>query len=548
MLTTDNELLGKYLVTGDGAAFEELVRRHSPMVFGVCKNLLFNTQDAEDAFQATFLVLSMKANSLVGQGSIAGWLYAVAVRNCFRIRRKRARSRETEMIEDLPSLKDNEPWMTISHAQESDLIHQEINRLPARYRDVIVLCHLEGYSRLQAAEFLDGTEAGIKAALSRARNLLRRRLIRRGIITTTLLGVMAGTSTAAKASIKSELIDATLQLCNGVTPTIPVGTTPQIVKSIANQGTTGMVSSSIKLVAYSVTAIALIAMPIVLVAQGLADKPVQETIVLNTSNDRSDSDSSTSDDDASPTVEVQKGDLARAPVPGSANEGGAKAVDIGIRISDDPATWPDRFKNTAAVESVNEGVKEQVSRADVGEDRFDIKNSEEYWSYMVQSWQLRIAGLKKKAAQSEEKELVLSEMYEANAKLVEAMLNLKRIKSQPAVKNVDDNSVDHSATNSSGDDTPLPQAASALLASTAPVTIGEELTIEVLDDPSLSRIVVVTSDGMIGMPLVGAVYVKGKTLTEIKTLLDEKLEEFLKKPDVFVARRSSSRPLLTRER
>ena len=528
MLTTDNALLGKYLVTGDSAAFEELVRRHSPMVFGVCKNLLFNTQDAEDAFQATFLVLSTKANSLVGQGSIAGWLYAVAVRNCFRIRRKRARSRETEMIEDQLSSKDNEPWMTISHAQESDLIHQEINRLPARYRDVIVLCHLEGYSRLQAAEFLDGTEAGIKAALSRARNLLRRRLIRRGIITTTLLGIMAGTSAVAKASIKPELIDATLQLCNGITPTIPVGTTPQLVKSIANQGTTGMVSSSIKLVAYSVAAIALVAMPIVLVAQGLADKPVQETIVLNTSNGRSDSNSSNPSDDASQTVEVAKGDLdlASVPVPGSAND----------------------YQNTAAVESVNEGVKEQVSRTNVGEDRFDIKNSKEYWSCMVQSWQLRVQGLKKKAVQSEDQELVLSEMYEANAKLVEAKLNLKRIESQSAVKNVDDNSVDRSATNRSGDDTPLPQAASAPPASTTPVTIGEELTIEILQDPSLSRIVVVTSDGMISMPLLGAVSVKGKTLTEIKTLLDQQLENFLEKPDVFVARRSSSRPLSTRDR
>ena len=539
MLTTDNELLGKYLVTGDGTAFEELVRRHSPMVFGVCKNLLFNTQDAEDAFQATFLVLSTKANSLVGQGSIAGWLYAVAVRNCFRIRRKRARSRETEMIEDQLS-KDSEPWMTISHAQESDLIHQEINRLPARYRDVIVLCHLEGYSRLQAAEFLDGTEAGIKAALSRARNLLRRRLIRRGIITTTLLGVMAGTSAAAKASIKPELIDATLQLCNGITPTNPVGTTPQIVKSIANQGTTGMFSSSIKLVAYSVAATALIAMPIVLVAQGLADKPVLETIVLNTSNGRSDSGSSIPDDDASLTVEVQKGDSARVPVPGSPND----------------------YQNTAAVESVSEGIKEQVSRTSVGEDRFDIKNSKEYWHYMAQSLKMRIRGLRMKATQSEERELVLSEMYEAEAKLVEATLNLKRIKSQSAVKNADDNSF-HSGiqeaivgrlktpTNRIGDDTPLPlpqKAASAPPASTAPVTIGEELTIEVLVDPSLSRIVVVTSDGMISMPLLGAVSVKGKTLTEIKNLLDQQLDRFLNAPDVFVARRSSSRPLSSRDR
>lgn len=150
--------------------------------------------------------------------------------------------------------------------------------------------------------------------------------------------------------------------------------------------------------------------------------------------------------------------------------------------------------------------------------------------------------------QSEDQELVLSEMYEANAKLVEAKLNLKRIESQSAVKNVDDNSVDRSATNRSGDDTPLPQAASAPPASTAPVTIGEELTIEILQDPSLSRIVVVTSDGMISMPLLGAVSVKGKTLTEIKTLLDQQLENFLKKPDVFVARRSSSRPLSTRDR
>jgi RNA polymerase sigma factor (sigma-70 family) len=184
-LVTDNELIGRYLFADDAAAFEELMRRHSGLVMGVCRGMLLQTQDAEDAFQATFLVLSRKAKSLIDHGSIAGWLYQAAMRNCLQVRRRKSRMRETEM--KVEPCRVEEPWQAIASAQENDLVSQEINRLPVRYRDAIVLCHLKGHSRAEAAELLDWTEQAVKAALSRGRNLLRKRLIRSGLITSTLL-------------------------------------------------------------------------------------------------------------------------------------------------------------------------------------------------------------------------------------------------------------------------------------------------------------------------------------------------------------------------
>ena len=138
LLTSDNELLGLYVNNDDQAALEQLIRRHSTMVMGVCGSLLWQQADAEDAFQAVFLLLSTKAPKLLKHNSVGGWLHEVAFRISLKHRGKIVRKREVAMSEELKG-KAIEPWQTIAESRDKELLHREISRLPKRYRDVIVL-------------------------------------------------------------------------------------------------------------------------------------------------------------------------------------------------------------------------------------------------------------------------------------------------------------------------------------------------------------------------------------------------------------------------
>ena len=139
------------------------------------------------------------------------------------------------MIDD-PLAQSNEPWQLISNAQEFDKIHREINRLPKRYRDVIVLCHLQGRTRSEAADLLNTTTSTVKAALARARNLLRQRLVRQGIVVTALITALGRATTAATDSTREPLLESTLQLCRGAKSPPAVGSTTEFVHSIATSG------------------------------------------------------------------------------------------------------------------------------------------------------------------------------------------------------------------------------------------------------------------------------------------------------------------------
>lgn len=219
MLTSDNELLGLYIKSGDQQAFEQLIRRHSAMVMGVCRSLLWQPEDAEDAFQAAFLLLSQKAPKLLAHNSVGGWLHEATYRTCLKLRKKISRTREVKMEHD-PS-HSTEPWQTISAARENELLHKEILRLPKKYRNVVVLCHLEGKTRAQAASVLDCTTASVKATLARSRKLLRRRLLKKGIAASVCLSAIATSQSANGATastltsnfVSESLIHSTLQVC-----------------------------------------------------------------------------------------------------------------------------------------------------------------------------------------------------------------------------------------------------------------------------------------------------------------------------------------------
>jgi RNA polymerase sigma factor (sigma-70 family) len=187
----DAELLRRFAAARDEAAFAALIGRHGPMVWGVCKRLLRRPQDAEDAFQATFLVLVRKSHSLLRPDLVGPWLHAVAVRTASRLRaevlRRDQRERpvvEEPVMEATPDL----VWRDLR-----PVLDEEVGRLPAKYRAAFILCHLEGLTNEAAARRLGCPKGTVLSRLARGRQLLQRRLARRG------LGLTAGALAAALA-------------------------------------------------------------------------------------------------------------------------------------------------------------------------------------------------------------------------------------------------------------------------------------------------------------------------------------------------------------
>jgi RNA polymerase sigma-70 factor (ECF subfamily) len=176
---TDGRLLERFAHSRDEAAFSDLVQRHGPLVLGVCRRLLGHEQDAEDAFQATFLVLARKAAILGRRGSVAGYLYTVAYRLARRARAMAARRRFHERQVALMS-----PAADAAPEAWSDLrpvLDEELSRLPEKYRLPLLLCDLEEKTYAQAARELGWPVGSMSKRLVRGRDLLRRRLARRGV-------------------------------------------------------------------------------------------------------------------------------------------------------------------------------------------------------------------------------------------------------------------------------------------------------------------------------------------------------------------------------
>jgi RNA polymerase sigma factor (sigma-70 family) len=180
---TDADLLGRFVARRDEESFAELVRRHGPMVLGVCRRVLRNDADAEDAFQATFLVLARRAGSVGRAGRLGNWLFGVARRTALAARRMARRRRAAEAKA--------EPRTIAAPVEPDDPIpdlDRELTALPDRYRAVLLLVDLGGRSRAAAAAELGLPEGTVASRLSRARALLAGRLVRRGV---TLPAVLA---------------------------------------------------------------------------------------------------------------------------------------------------------------------------------------------------------------------------------------------------------------------------------------------------------------------------------------------------------------------
>jgi RNA polymerase sigma factor (sigma-70 family) len=206
---SDGQLLERFVAWREGAVFEAILLRHGPMVWHLCRRVLRDHHDAEDAFQATFLVFARKASSVVPREMLGNWLYGVAHQTALKARAVRAkrRMRETQVL-DMP-----EPTMVPHDLRDalSDCLDRELSRLPEKYRIAIVLCDLEGRTHKEAASRLGWRIGTVSSRLSRARTLLARRLSRRGVSLSagSLAALLA--QDVASASMPTRLIGSTVQ-------------------------------------------------------------------------------------------------------------------------------------------------------------------------------------------------------------------------------------------------------------------------------------------------------------------------------------------------
>jgi RNA polymerase sigma factor (sigma-70 family) len=203
---TDAHLLARFLTSRDESAFAALVRRHGPMVLGVCRRVLRHAQDAEDAFQATFLVLAKKAGSVLKRATVGTWLYVVAYRTAQRARARQARRGAREVqVDELPH-----PQVPPEEAQDwRPLLDSELSRLPEKYRAPVVLCDLQGRARKEVSRLLGLPPGTLSSRLATGRRLLAERLSRRGVALSGGALAVALSQASASAQVAAPLVTAT---------------------------------------------------------------------------------------------------------------------------------------------------------------------------------------------------------------------------------------------------------------------------------------------------------------------------------------------------
>ena len=260
--TSDADLLDRFVTARDAAAFEALVRRHGPMVLAVCRRVLRNTHDAEDAFQATFLVLAYKATSVSPRNRLAAWLHGVAQKTALKARHRAARRAEVEKRVPARSAEDMTPETTRADAEP--LLDQELAALPDRYRLPIILCDLEGRLRSAVAVTLGCSEGTLSSRLTRGRRMLAERLKRRGV----------ALSTAALAVILTERQGALAEAL--VRATVPVALAPMSAAAVSPnvaQLATGVLKSMFLKKLQTVTVAAIVTLGATFALTGLVADP-----------------------------------------------------------------------------------------------------------------------------------------------------------------------------------------------------------------------------------------------------------------------------------
>lgn len=248
---SDSELLARFIAGQDQVAFEELVRRHGPMVLRVCQRVLRHGHDAEDAFQATFIVLARRAEAIVKRDSLGSWLHGVAHQVSLQARERLQRIAARRQAIDVEALVDRKaPGVAAADdgREIRAVLDEEIQRLPAKYRVPVVLCYLEGKSNSEAGQLQGCSTRTIERHLAQARALLEQRLARRGLaVSGAALVALLGQETAL-AALPTALVVGAVRAAplSGAGSTALAGAASTEVRALSEAVLRSMVRSRLK--------------------------------------------------------------------------------------------------------------------------------------------------------------------------------------------------------------------------------------------------------------------------------------------------------------
>jgi RNA polymerase sigma factor (sigma-70 family) len=243
---SDAELLRRFAARRDETAFTLLVERHGPMVLGVCRRILGNAHDAEDAFQATFLLLVRKARALRKPEALGGWLHEVALRTALRARSQAATRRLHER--QVPEMPPSDFLAAVAWRDLQPVLDEEVQRLPQKFRVPFVLCYLEGRTYEQAARHLSCLPGTISRRLAQARELLRSRLTRRGLALPAGVLAAALAECSAAATLPVPLATSTVKVVLQSAAGQAAGAIPAQVAALVDGGLRAMTLTKVKTV------------------------------------------------------------------------------------------------------------------------------------------------------------------------------------------------------------------------------------------------------------------------------------------------------------
>lgn len=263
MAATDGELLMRFQRHDDEEAFAEVVERHGRLVWLVCQQVLRNRADVEDAFQATFLVLAQKANTIHASKSAAAWLYKVAYRTAIAARRRRSSRREESLASEPPQGEAALPLLGDRHMHS--VLMEELRGLPTSYQAVLVMRYLEGQSRRSIAAQTDSTVGQVQGRLARGRRLLRSRMVRRGVSLSLAMAGFSGAALSASAAVTPTIAATTAAVCLSVKIAGTATALSPTVQQLVQEGIKAMWCTSMMkttLVATSIVALSVVTLTV----------------------------------------------------------------------------------------------------------------------------------------------------------------------------------------------------------------------------------------------------------------------------------------------
>jgi RNA polymerase sigma factor (sigma-70 family) len=436
---TDGELLMRYARHGDDRAFAELVEKHGRLVWTVCWQVLRQHHEIEDAFQATFFILAKRARTIRSCDSLCGWLYRVAYRTALRSRMASKRKALVELMADELSTLD-EKLKSIEQHEQRAVLMEELHLLPEKYQMPLVLCYLEGKSRRATAEELGITLETVKGRLSRGRQLLRHRLIRRGVSLSLAMAAMALPVKSAAAAVTPQLVGLTVAgrgkwLAGGAAAAVASTiTTSTKVIHLAHQGTVAMTIAS--LAKPAVVAISLLGAMSATLAVDSADKnggsSESQAIDLQANEEAIASVDETASDDGEGFVQIIAGDEVAAdearpmpPVPVAPIEAGTLTIEgHTLRVGHAPEMprqpAPMRSPQPAIIHGPDVLIQSPVVHPDVHVEPFEfaLHNDFKFENKLDLNLQVKVAELESQVVhlQLESKELEIAAFDEKGEK------------------------------------------------------------------------------------------------------------------------------------